>query len=216
MQLNAEDGGKRQFIMVQLPENLDETLKSSKGKSKKIIENAIKFLDSINKPHLLTEIGKERIRRAGAKIKEDFKDQEGIEDLDIGFRVLKVDSSNMEDVYYNPIELQQDILSQMTDNIKADRNDLDLLFQVMLDMGIEISSKIDEFYINNKKCFSVEDDFLIACFDKDIDTDLVKEIANRKPQYAVILNRNMINDSLLTNFDQIFKEISPDTVRKVL
>ncbi len=199
MQLNAEDGGSRQFIMVQLQEETDEKSEAYKAGYKNICE-----------------IGKERIRRAGAKIKEDFKDQEGIEDLDIGFRVLKVDSSNMEDVYYNPLELQQDILSQMTDNIKSDRNDLDLLFQVMLDMGIEISSKIDEFYINNKKCFSVEDDFLIACFDKDIDTDLVKEIAKKKPQYAVILNRNMINDSLLTNFDQIFKEISPDTVRKVL
>lgn len=199
MQLNAEDGGNRQFIMVQLQEETDEKSEAYKAGYKNICE-----------------IGKERIRRAGAKIKEDFKDQEGIEDLDIGFRVLKVDSSNMEDVYYNPLELQQDILSQMTDNIKADRNDLDLLFQVMLDMGIEISSKIDEFYINNKKCFSVEDDFLIACFDKDIDTDLVKEIAKKKPVYAVILNRNMINDSLLTNFDQIFKEISPDTVRKVL
>ena len=199
MELNAEDGGSRQFIMVQLQEETDEKSEAYKAGYKNICE-----------------IGKERIRRAGAKIKEDFKDQEGIEDLDIGFRVLKVDSSNMEDVYYNPLELQQDILSQMTDNIKADRNDLDLLFQVMLDMGIEISSKIDEFYINNKKCFSVEDDFLIACFDKDIDTDLVKEIAKKKPVYAVILNRNMINDSLLTNFDQIFKEISPDTVRKVL
>lgn len=216
IQLNAEDGGNRQFIMVQLPENLEENLKTSSNKGKQIITNAIDFLDKINKPHLLTEIGKERIRRAGAKIKEDFKDQEGIEDLDIGFRVLKVDSSNMEDVYYNPMDLQRNMLLEMSDNIKSDRTDLDLLFQVMLDLGIEVSSEISEFTIEGKKCFSVEGDFLIACFDKGIDTDLVKEIANRKPIYAVILDRNMESDSLLTNFEQIFKEISPDTVRKVL
>lgn len=202
--------------MVQLPENLEENLKTSSNKGKQIITNAIDFLDKINKPHLLTEIGKERIRRAGAKIKEDFKDQEGIEDLDIGFRVLKVDSSNMEDVYYNPMDLQRNMLLEMSDNIKSDRTDLDLLFQVMLDLGIEVSSEISEFTIEGKKCFSVEGDFLIACFDKGIDTDLVKEIANRKPIYAVILDRNMESDSLLTNFEQIFKEISPDTVRKVL
>lgn len=199
MQLNAEDGGNRQFIMVQLQEETDEKSEAYKAGYKNICE-----------------IGKERIRRAGAKIKEDFKDQEGIEDLDIGFRVLKVDSSNMEDVYYNPMDLQRNMLLEMSDNIKSDRTDLDLLFQVMLDLGIEVSSEISEFTIEGKKCFSVEGDFLIACFDKGIDTDLVKEIANRKPIYAVILDRNMESDSLLTNFEQIFKEISPDTVRKVL
>lgn len=199
MQLNAEDGGNRQFIMVQLKEETDEKSEAYKAGYKNICE-----------------IGKERIRRAGEKIKEDFKDQEGIEDLDVGFRVLKVDSSNMEDVYYNPMELQRNMLLEMSDNIKSDRTDLDLLFQVMLDLGIEVSSEIREFTIEGKKCFSVEGDFLIACFDKGIDTDLVKEIANRKPIYAVILDRNMESDSLLTNFEQIFKEISPDTVRKVL
>lgn len=199
MQLNAEDGGNRQFIMVQLQEETDEKSEAYKAGYKSICE-----------------IGKERIRRAGAKIKEDFKDQEGIDDLDVGFRVLKVDSSNMEDVYYNPMDLQRNMLLEMSDNIKADRTDLDLLFQVMLDLGIEVSSEISEFTIDGKKCFSVEGDFLIACFDKGIDTDLVKEIANRKPIYAVILDRNMESDSLLTNFEQIFKEISPDTVRKVL
>lgn len=199
MQLNAEDGGNRQFIMVQLQEKTNEKSEAYKAGYKNICE-----------------IGKERIRRAGKKIKEDFKDQEGIEDLDIGFRVLKVDSSNMEDIYYNPLELQQDMLSSMHENIKKDRNDLDLLFQVMLDLGIEISSKIDEFSVDGKRCYSVEDDFLIACFDKNIDTDLVKEIARKKPSYAVITDRSMHDDSLLTNFEQIFKEISPDTVRKVL
>ena len=199
MQLNAEDGGNRQFIMVQLQEGTDEKSEAYKAGYKNI-----------------REIGKERIRRAGKKIKEDFKDQEGIEDLDIGFRVLKVDSSNMEDVYYNPLELQQDMLSSMHENIKKDRTDLDLLFQVMLDLGIEISSKIDEFSVDGKRCYSVEDGFLIACFDKNIDTDLVKEIASKKPCYAVITDRSMHDDSLLTNFEQIFKEISPDTVRRVL
>lgn len=199
MELNAEDGGNRQFIMVQIQEETDEKSEAYKAGYKNICE-----------------IGKERIRRAGKKIKEDFKDQEGIEDLDIGFRVLKVDSSNMEDIYYNPLELQQDMLSSMHENIKKDRTDLDLLFQVMLDLGIEISSKIDEFSVDGKRCYSVEDDFLIACFDKNIDTDLVKEIARKKPYYAVITDRSMHDDSLLTNFEQIFKEISPDTVRRVL
>lgn len=202
--------------MVQLPENLDESVQKLTGEAKNETSELIKFLDSIDKPHLLTEIGKERIRRAGKKIKEDFKEKEGIEDLDIGFRVLKVDSSNMENVYYNPLELQQDMLSSMHENVKKDRTDLDLLFQVMLDLGIEISSKIDEFSVDGKRCYSVEDDFLIACFDKNIDTDLVKEIARKKPYYAVITDRSMHDDSLLTNFEQIFKEISPDTVRRVL
>lgn len=199
MELNAEDGGNRQFIMVQLQEETDEKSEAYKAGYKNICE-----------------IGKERIRRAGKKIKEDFKDQEGIEDLDIGFRVLKVDSSNMEDVYYNPLKLQQDMLSSMHENVKKDRTDLDLIFQVMLDLGIEISSKIDEFSVYGKRCYSVEDDFLIACFDKNIDTDLVKQIARKKPSYAVITDRSMHDDSLLTNFEQIFKEISPDTVRRVL
>ena len=199
MQLNAEDGGNRQFIMVQLQEKTDEKSEAYKAGYKNICE-----------------IGKERIRRAGKKIKDDFKDKEGIEDLDIGFRVLKVDSSNMEDVYYNPMELQQDMLSSMRENIKKDRTDLDLLFQVMLDLGIEISSKIDEFSVEGKRCYSVEDDFLIACFDKNIDTDLVKEIAKKKPYYVVITDRSMHDDSLLTNFEQIFKEISPYTVQRVL
>lgn len=199
MELNAEDGGNRQFIMVQIQEERDEKSEAYKAGYKNICE-----------------IGKERIRRAGKKIKEDFKDQGSIEDLDVGFRVLKVDSSNMEDVYYNPLELQQDMLSSMHENIKKDRTDLDLLFQVMLDLGIEISSKIDEFSVDGKRCYSVEDDFLIACFDKNIDTDLVKEIARKKPYYAVITDRSMHDDSLLTNFEQIFKEISPDTVQRVL
>lgn len=199
LNVNLKFNSKRKFILVQLPQETEDDSAAFNSGYKNICE-----------------IGKERIRRAGAKIKEDFKDQEGIEDLDIGFRVLKVDSSNMEDVYYNPLELQQDMLSSMHENIKKDRTDLDLLFQVMLDLGIEISSKIDEFSVDGKRCYSVEDDFLIACFDKNIDTDLVKEIARKKPYYAVITDRSMHDDSLLTNFEQIFKEISPDTVRRVL
>lgn len=216
IELNAEEELDTRFIMVQLPENLDESVQKLTGEAKNETSELIKFLDSIDKPHLLTEIGKERIRRAGKKIKEDFKEKEGIEDLDIGFRVLKLDSSNMEDVYYNPMELQQDMLSSMRENIKNDRTDLDLLFQVMLDLGIEISSKIDEFSVEGKRCYIVEDGFLIACFDENIDTDFVKEIAKKKPYYAVITDRSMHEDSLLTNFEQIFKEISPDTVQRVL
>lgn len=199
MQLNAEDGGNRKFIMVQIPEETKEDSEAFKAGYKNICE-----------------IGKERIRRAGKKILEDNKDKEGIDKLDIGFRVLKLDSSNMRDVFYNPNDIQQDMLSSMSENIKEDRTSFDLLFQVMLDLGVELSSKIEEFEINGKKCFSVADDFLIACFDEGIDLELIKEIANKKPVFAVISEKSLKDDSGLTNFEQIFKELSPETIRRIL
>lgn len=189
MQLNKEDGGNRQYIMVQIPDRTDE-------KSEAYKEGY----------HNICEIGKERIRLAGAEIKE----------TDIGFRVLKLDSSNMKDIYYNPAQIQQHTLFESTDNIKEDRTPEDLLFQVMLDLGVLLSSKIEEKIIAGKKVFNVADGFLIACFDTDITEETVKAVAQEKPYYAVFRDSSMASDSVATNFEQIFATYSPETVRKVL
>jgi|CZCB01.1.fsa_nt_gi adenine-specific DNA-methyltransferase len=197
MQLNAEDGGNRKFIMVQLPEPCDEKSEAYKAGYKTI-----------------AEIGKERIRRAGKKILEEHP--EAADKLDIGFRVLKVDSSNMQDVYYRPDEYTQDLLALLTDNIKPDRTPEDLLFQVMLDLGVLLSSKIEEIVIGGKKVFSVADGFLMACFDRDVTDEVVRKIAKRQPYYAVFRDSGIANDSVATNFEQIFETYSPSTIRKVL
>lgn len=199
MELNAEDGGNRKFIMVQLPEETDEKSEAYKAGYKNICE-----------------IGKERIRRAGKKILEDNKDKEVIENLDIGFRVLKTDTSNMKDVYYKPGELNQNFLDTLTDNIKEDRTGEDLLFQVMLDLGIPLSSKIETEDIDGKEIFIVDDGYLIASFDRDIDDSIVTKIANREPAFAVFRDSSMKSDSALNNFDQIFERLSPETTRRVI
>lgn len=197
IKLNAQDGGKRKFIMVQLPELTDEKSPAYKAGYKTICE-----------------IGKERIRRAGAKIKEGA----GLaaQNLDTGFRVLKCDTSNMKDVYYNPAEYEVNMFSRLEDNIKEDRTPEDLLFQVMLDLGVLLSSKIEETTIADKKVFNVEDNYLIACFDSDVSEETIKAIAKQKPYYFVMRDSSMASDSVATNFDQIFATYSPDTVRKVL
>ena len=197
MQLNAEDGGHRKFIMVQLPEVTDEKSEAYKAGYKTICE-----------------IGKERIRRAGKKIKEDSPLT--TQDLDIGFRVLKCDTSNMKEVYYNPAEYEASLFSHLEDNIKEDRTPEDLLFQVMLDLGVLLSSKIEETTIAGKKVFNVEDNYLIACFDSDVTEETITAIAKQKPYYFVMRDSSMASDSVATNFDQIFATYSPDTVRKVL
>lgn len=197
MQQNAEDGGHRKFIMVQLPEKTDEKSEAYKAGYKNICE-----------------IGKERIRRAGAKIKEE--NPLGTQQLDVGFRVLKCDSSNMKDVYYRPDEYEPSLFESLTDNIKADRTPEDLLFQVMLDLGVLLSSKIEETVIAGKKVFQVEDNFLIACFDDQVTEEVITEVAKRKPYYFVMRDSSMANDSVAANFEQIFATYSPDTVRKVL
>lgn len=235
MQLNAEDGGNRKFIMVQLPELTDEKSEAYKAGYKNICE-----------------IGKERIRRAGAKIKEQndklkntiyLKNNDDINlftkaankgikeidkiknsfskidesrNLDLGFRVLKCDSSNMKDVYYNPADYTASLFDALEDNIKDDRTPEDLLFQVMLDLGVLLSSKIVETVIGGKKVFNVADNYLIACFDKDVTDETITEIAKKKPYYFVMRDNSMANDSVATNFDQIFATYSPDTIRKVL
>ena len=198
MQLNAEDGGHRKFIMVQLPEKTDEKSEAYKAGYKNICE-----------------IGKERIRRAGKKIKEDA----GLTapaDLDIGFRCLRLDESNMKPVYYTPDEVGQQDLFSLVDNVKEDRTPEDLLFQVMLDLGVLLSSSIEVKEIAGKKVFNVADGFLLACFDHDVTEETVKAIAQKKPYYAVFRDSSMANDSVATNFEQIFETYSPDTVRKVL
>ncbi len=197
MQLNAEDGGKRKFIMVQIPEETDEKSEAYKAGYKNICE-----------------IGKERIRRAGAKIKEE----NGLtaQNLDTGFRVLKCDTSNMKEVFYKPDEVAQATFDNYASNIKEERTPEDLLFQVMLDLGVLLSSKIEETTINGCKVFNVADGFLYACFDNNISDDVVTTIAKQQPYYAVFRDSGMASDSVLTNFDQIFASISPSTVRKVL
>lgn len=207
---NVNQKIKRKFILVQVPEVIDPT-KSSSEKSKKVALNAIALLDSIHAKHTICEIGKERIRRAGRVV----KDEAGLmaEGLDIGFRVLKLDNSNMKDVYYKADEIAQIQmnLDGLTDNIKADRTDEDLLFQVMLDLGIPLSAKIKQ----DGKIFTVDSNYLIACFDK-VDTALITEIAKKKPYYAVFRDASFINDSAMVNFEQVFATYSPSTIRRVL
>ncbi len=200
MQLNAEDGGHRKFIMVQLPEETDEQSEAHKAGYKNICE-----------------IGKERIRRAGAKILEDSPRGGSCSPaVDIGFRVLKVDSTNMQDVYYNPAAIQQSDLLALADNIKPDRTEEDLLFQVMLDLGILLSSKIEQTTIGGKTIYSVADGYLLACFDDGVTDEVVTEVAKRKPYYFVMRDSSLASDATAANFDQIFQTYSPDTTRKVI
>ncbi len=213
MELNAEDSKNRQFIMVQLLENLDENIKKQNSDQKKNTQRIIDFLTSINKKHTVTEYAKERIRRAGKKIKEE---NPSATDLDVGFRVLKLDSSNMKDVYYKPTDYSQGFLQQLEDNIKEDRTPLDLLFQVMLELGKPLSAKIEENEIAGKKVFIVDDNDLIACFDENITEAVVKAIAQKKPLYAVFRDNSFSSDTVAVNFDQIFATYSPNTTRKVL
>ena len=192
---NAEKQSHCKFIMVQLPEQTGDKASNAGYKN-------------------ICEIGKERIRRAGKKIKEEAGLTAG--NLDIGFRVLKLDSSNMEDVYYSPDNTRQDDLLSLISNIKSDRSPEDLLFQVMLELGVTLSSKIEECEISGKKVFKVAGNFLIACFDENVTDEVVKAIAKEQPTYAVLRDSSFANDSVAANFEQIFATYSPDTVRRVL
>ena len=202
------------FILVQLPEDLDKSLLSASTDAKKNIRNAIDLLDKIGKPHLLTEIAKERIRRAGAKIKEENPDK--AQNLDTGFRVLKLDSSNMKDVFYSPKETSQLELFTLVDNVKDDRTSEDLLFQVMLELGATLDSKIEESMVDDKTIYNVGDGYLVACFDQDVSDDVVKAIAKMQPTYAVLRDTGMADDATATNFEQIFKTYSPNTTARIL
>ena len=195
MSKNVEDNTNCKFIMVQVPEKTDEKKEAYKAGYKNICE-----------------IGKERIRRAAKKIAEENPEAK----FDGGFRVLKCDTSNMKNVYYNPAEYEPSLFTSLEDNIKEDRTPEDLLFQVMLDLGVLLSSKIEETTIAGTRVFNVGDNYLIACFDDNVTEDVITEIAKQKPYYFVMRDSSMANDSVATNFEQIFAAYSPDTVRKVL
>lgn len=197
MKLNAEDGGNRKFIMVQLPELTDEKSEAYKAGYKNICE-----------------IGKERIRRAGKKIKEENKDKVGIEKLDTGFRVLKLDTSNMEDVYYTPQEFTPQSL--FNENVRSDRTSEDLLFQVMLDLGIELSVKIETRQMAGKMVHFVDDNYLVACFGREVNETTITEIAKLKPVYFVMRDASAANDNVIDNFEQIFHHYSPDTNCRII
>ena len=204
MKLNAEDGGNRKFIMVQLPEKTDEKSEAYKAGYKNICE-----------------IGKERIRRAGRKIKEELgvrNEELGIK-LDVGFRVLKLDESNMADVYYTPADtpIQQTFnFDALVDNIREGRTAEDLLFQVLPECNLPLSSKIEIREIHGKKVFVVNDGYLMACFDSDINDAVITAIAKEKPYYFVMCDRSIASDSVADNFDQIFNAYSKETVRRIL
>jgi adenine-specific DNA-methyltransferase len=216
---NVEQNNNSKFIMVQLPEEISEKNATSE-KSKKVARNAVSLCDKLGVSHTICEIGKERIRRAGAKILKECGVDSTLHTphskLDTGFRVLKCDTSNMKDVYYNPSEYEPTLFGELEDNIKEDRTPEDLLFQVMLDLGVLLSSKIEEKTIAEKKVFNVEDNYLIACFDENVTEDVITEIAKQNPYYFVMRDNGFANDSVATNFEQIFASYSPDTVRKVL
>lgn len=202
MQLNAEDGGNRKFIMVQLPEKTDPNSEAYKAGYPNICE-----------------IGKERIRRAGKKIKEENKDKEAIDRLDTGFRVLKLDSSNMANVYYTPAQtpIEQTLgFEAFEDNIKPDRTAEDLLFQVMPECNLPLSSRIEEREIHGKKVYAVDGNYLVACFDRDIDEQVITEIARMQPYYFVMRDASAATDNVLDNFDQIFNAYSKETIRRIL
>ena len=195
MQMNVDDGGNRKFILVQVPEETDNKSESYKYGFKNICQ-----------------IGEERIRSASQKIKKDNPGSS----FDGGFRVLKMDTSNMKNVYYTPDEYETSLFTSITDNIKEDRSSEDLLFQIMIDLGILLSSKIQTSIIEGKKVFNVSEGFLIACFDENVTEEVIKVIAKQKPYYFVMRDSSMASDSVATNFEQIFATYSPDTVRKVL
>jgi len=195
MKTNAEKDTHCKFILVQLPEEVSDTKKDLGYKT-------------------ICEIGKERIRRAGKKIKEESPLT--TQHLDTGFRVLKLDSTNMEDIYYAPGDINQANLFSLVDNVKPDRTSEDLLFQVMLELGATLDSKIEHSLIDGKTVWNVSDGYIVACFDKDVTDDVVKVIAKMQPQYAVLRDTSMANDSTATNFEQIFKTYSPNTTTKIL
>jgi adenine-specific DNA-methyltransferase len=207
MKLNAEDGGDRKFIMVQLPEPTDTDSEAYKAGFKN-----------------LCEIGEERIRRAGKKILSEIKSNDdgglfsAMEDekpkLDVGFRVLKLDSSNMNDVYYRPEEFSEQLIKE--DNVKEDRNSEDLLFQVMLECNLPLSAKIQSEMISGKEVFSVNNGYLVACFDENVNEEIIKEIAKRKPYYFVMRDSSLSSDNVADNFEQIFQAYSKETIRRIL
>lgn len=206
---SLQDNKNRHFILVQIPEKIVPS-KQPKGKARKVAENAVALLDSIGAPHNLCEIGKERIRRAGKLVTNGNPSVK----IDIGFRVLKLDTSNMNAVYYSPESFSE--LSLFEDNVKSDRTGEDLLFQVMLECNIPLSAKIERMTIAGKDVFNVNEGYLYACFDEDITDAVVIEIAKLKPEYFIMRDKSLSSDQVADNFEQIFKSYSPTTTRKIL
>ena len=219
--------GNGRFILVQLPEHIDEMLKSSSENAKRIAKNAISVLDELKLPHFLTELGKERIRRAGKKIIEEQEKkrmEEGLfagsstgseaKPLDIGFRVLKLDSSNMQDVYYSPEQFNENLLFE--DNIKPDRTEEDLLFQAMIELGVELSAKIEKQELAGKTVWSVANGYLMACFAENVNEATITEAAKQKPYYFVMRDSSLANDNVADNFEQIWEEYSKETIRRII
>lgn len=214
IELNVEDNGNRKYMMVQVPQNLEDSLQTSKNKE--TIINAIDMCEEKGVKHTICEVGKERIRRAGRKIVEENKDKEEIENLDIGFRVLKLDESNMNDVYYSPAEYSQDLLLMLESNVKSDRNDLDLLFGCLLEWGLPLSLPYSSEQIDGCTVHNYNDGDLIACFDKDVPDSVIKEIAKRQPLRAVFRDSSFANSPSKINVGEIFKLMAPDTRVKVI
>lgn len=213
---NAKRPEKISFILVQFPEDLKENLKSATKDGVRTLEVAIDFLQNISKPCLLTELWKERIRRAGKKIVEENKDKEGIENLDIGFRVYRLDTSNMKDVYYHPTEVTQDTLFDMESNIKDDRTPEDILAQVMLNLGLTLDLPIEKRVIHSSTVYYVAENSLVACFDEHVDFSLVDEIASVRPLRVVFRDSSFSTDADRINFETRFAKLSPETDIRVI
>ena len=196
------------FIMVQLPEDLDISLANAVGSAKQVMSNAIELCDTLGVPHSLAEIGKERIRRAGDKIKSESPMT--MQDLDIGFRVLKLDDTNMKDVYYAPDDYDQGMLAGLESNIKDDRTDLDLLFGCLIDWGLPLSLPYKSEQIDGCTVHTYNDGDLIACFDTNIPESVVKEIAQRKPLRAVFRASGFASSPEKINVFEIFKLYMPE------
>ncbi len=212
MRLNALDGKDRKFIMVQLPENLEENLKVLTADEAKNTKNAIELCERLGVPKTIAEIAKERIKRAGKSIIKEYPEA----DIDVGFRVLKLDSSNMKNSYYTPAEVTNINLFDSIDNIKADRKPIDLLFQVMIELGYVLSSKVEINKVEDTEYFSVNDGDLIACFEKNIPLDNIKVMIKNKPRFFVMVDSGFSTDSDKINTEQIVKKESPSTEIRVI
>ena len=214
LELNAEQGSNCRCILVQIPEDLEQVLIQSSGSGRRVVQNAIGYLKRKAYPLNLAEISKERLRLSGRRVRELVALTHNKPDL--GFRVLKIDTSNMSDVFYAPDVVKQADLVAHTDNIKPDRTPEDLLFQVLVDWGVDLSLPITQETIAKKKIFFVDGNALVACFESKVSEDLVKELAKRKPLRAVFRDSSYDSDSVKINVEQIFKLLSPETEVKTL
>ncbi|TXL09645.1 hypothetical protein BMR08_12920 [Methylococcaceae bacterium CS2] len=208
MQYNSDDGGNRKYVLAQLPEEITPNTKDNK--------DYLTYLEAEKISPIVTEIGKERIRRAGKKILEDNQDKAGIDTLDIGFRVYKTDSSNMKEVYYHPEQLTQDDIFSLESNIKEDRTPDDLLTQVILDLGLELNLSIEQKKMHGNNVFIVQTNSLVACFDDNINIKIIDEITQLKPFKVVFKDGGFSNSKDRLNLEERFKSLSPETLITVI